>query len=189
MTEDYDYKVIRTMLEDKLKKVHNIEIHYKWVQGHKDLKPILDKEGKRTLLTKAVKININCNKRASTYRINLDRERIPQNNPIMPTESKVHFASKGQIKVGKLDDQIMLHQHREKLATKLKEKFNLSIATFQRIEWHNHGEAVRKQDRIKYLNIAKSIYGWQTVNENQHSWYQESNPTDKCPTCRKSTET
>jgi len=189
LIEDYDYKAIRAILEDELLKVHNIAIHYQWVQGRQDTKPILDKEGMCTLLSKAAKININCDKPASRYRRNPNKERRPHNKPIIPTEAKVYLSSKGQINIGILEDHIMIHRHGEKIEKKLKDKFNWSSEKFQRIDWHNHGEVVRKQDRIKYLNIAKSIYGWQAVNKNQHSWHKETNPIGKCPTCGKYTET
>ena len=36
------------MLEDELKKIHNIDINYQWVQSHQDTKPIRDKDKKPT---------------------------------------------------------------------------------------------------------------------------------------------
>ena len=107
----------------------------------------------------------------------------------MPTKAKVYFASGGQININKLEEQIMANRHGQKLKKKLMEKFHWTTATFQCIDWKNHGEAVKKQDKLKYLKIAKSIFGWQAVNETQHSWYADQNPTDKCPTCGKCTET
>ena len=38
LTDDYDYKCIRTLLETELKHSHNIAIKYQWVQGHQDKK-------------------------------------------------------------------------------------------------------------------------------------------------------
>ena len=109
---------------------------------------------------KAAKININCDKRAGEYRRKPDANRTSQNNPIMPTEIKVYFASKGQIIINKLEEQIMSHRHGKKLERKLKEKIHWDTETSQHIDWHNHGEAVRKQDKIKYLNITKRFFGW-----------------------------
>ena len=159
------------------------------MQGHQDTKPIIDKEGKILPLTRAAKINIDCDKRAGEYRRNPEECRRPEGNPQMLTEVKVYFASEKQICVEKLDNQIMLHRHGKKLKKKLIEKFHWPPDVFQSIDWKNHGEAVRKLDGVKYLNVAKSIFGWQAVNENQHDWFKEKNPTDKCPTCNKCTET
>ena len=78
LTKDYDYKVVKTMLEDELRKAHNIEIKYQWAQGHQDTKPILDKKGKRTPLTRAAKININCDKRAAEYRRKPEKNKTPK---------------------------------------------------------------------------------------------------------------
>ena len=35
----------------------------------------------------------------------------------------------------------------------------------------------------------KSTFGWQAVNETQHTWYLRKNPSDTCPTCKAKTET
>ena len=94
----------------------------------------MDKEGKRLPLSKAAKIKIDCDKRAGEYRRKPEENRKPEKNPLMPTEVKVYFASKGQISVDKLDDQIMKHRHGEKLKKKLMEKFHWSPANFQSID-------------------------------------------------------
>ena len=123
LTEDYDYKAIRTMLEDELERVHSITVKYRWVQGHQDIKPILDKEGNKPPLTKAAKINIECDKRAGEYRREPEETRIPGNNPIMPTIARVYFVSKGQINISMLENQISEHYRGENLRIKLQDKF------------------------------------------------------------------
>mmetsp|Transcript_28596 Transcript_28596/g.57114 ORF Transcript_28596/g.57114 Transcript_28596/m.57114 type:complete len:132 (+) Transcript_28596:358-753(+) len=130
------------MLEDEQRNTHNIEIQYQWVKGHQDTKLILDKEGKRLPLSKAAKINIDCDKQAREYRRKPEENRKPEKNQLMPTEVKVYFPSKDQISVDTIDDQIMKHRHGGKLKKKLMGKFHWSLANFQSIDWKNHGDAV-----------------------------------------------
>ena len=65
----------------------------------------------------------------------------------------------------------MLHRHGARLKKKLQKKFAWTEETFKKIDWPLHGEAVRKIDKIKYVNILKSIFEWQAVNKTHYPWY------------------
>ena len=159
LTDDYDYKCIRTMLERELKITHNITINYQWVQGHQDKKPIRDKEGLPVPLTRAAKINIACDKRAGDYRKNPETDRKPGKNPTFPTAAKVYFVAQNQVNTGNLENQIMTLRHGQKLRKKLQQKFDWTGDTFDKIYWRYNGEAVRKTYKPKDIKIAKSIFG------------------------------
>ena len=146
-------------MNSRLRTTHNIGIDYAWVQGHQDTNPIRDKEGKVLPLTRAAKINIDCDMRAGKYQTDPAPDRIPRHNPVIPTAANVYFSSKGQTNIGALEAQVMMHRHEETMKQKLMEKFDWTAEIFHTINWPQHGEAVRKINKTLYVNIMKSNFG------------------------------
>ena len=100
--EDYDYKIIRKELEEELEVYHNIHIKYKWVRGHQDSKPMKDKKNKDIPLSPQAILDIHCDKRADQYWKHPSGNRIPSQNPPIPTEVQAYYKSKDQVNVSRI---------------------------------------------------------------------------------------
>ena len=100
---------------------HNIDVVYHHVKAYQNTKPLKEKNGKETPLTKASKLNIICDKMAEEERINPTPGHEQKINQEIAINTKIYFESKGITNINNLCIKIHKHTHEDSQIKYLKE--------------------------------------------------------------------
>ena len=91
--------------------------------------------------------------------------------------------------MGKIKDHTIRHKHGKPCRDKILQKFKWEEKIMTEIDWESNRQVVQQIKPQQYVTTAKRHFRWQAVNEQQHRFFPNSNPTDKCPICKVATET